>query len=237
MRLLHLNINGEKKRTCLSGVLRCMLEGCIVLVLFTSLSGAGNQVSAQVIALKTNLLYDATASANLAFEVKVGKRWTLGAGAGLNLWSPVKSSDPKADLPPKWRHVLVNAEARYWFCSVFVRDFIGINAAYSHFNATGAGYPVGWAEKCFYTFGTTPEGSESSVVDTRKQGNMVAGGVFYGWSWILSPHISLEVEAGVDVGHVWYDEFECQRCGPFIEKKEEWFVGPKLGLNFIWQIK
>ena len=194
-------------------------------------------VSAQVVALKTNLLYDATASANLALEVKVADRWTLGAGAGLNLWNPVKSSDSAEDLPPKWRHVLVNAEARYWFCSVFVRDFIGINAVYSHFNVAGDGYPVAWAEKMIYTFGTTPAGSESSVIDTRKQGDMVAAGVFYGWSWILSPHISLELEAGLDIGHAWYDEYACQRCGLLLEKKEEWFLAPKLGVNFIWQIK
>ncbi|MBR1808746.1 MAG: DUF3575 domain-containing protein [Paludibacteraceae bacterium] len=235
-RTTHINY-GNRHESGLNGRFSLVILRLFVSIFLLSGFSSSGFLSAQVVALKTNLLYDATASANLAFEVKLADRWTLGAGAGLNLWNPVKSSDSKEDLPPKWRHVLVNVEARYWFCSVFVRDFIGINAVYSHFNATGDGYPVGWAEKMIYTFGTTPAGSESSVADTRKQGDMVAAGVFYGWSWILSPHISLELEAGLDVGHAWYDEYACQRCGPLLEKKEEWFLAPKLGVNFIWQIK
>ncbi len=183
--------------------------------------------SAQVIALKNNLLYDATASANLAFEVKLADRWTLGAGAGLNLWNPVHSADRDKDQPPKWRHVLVNLEARYWFCSVFVRDFIGMNVVYSHYNVAGSvngsGYPVSWIYK--------------DLENNRRQGDMVAAGVFYGWSWILSPHISLELEGGADVGYTWYDEFDCARCGALHEPKQQWFVMPKVGINFIWQIK
>lgn len=182
-----------------------------------------NTASAQVIALKNNLLYDATASANLAFEVKLADRWTLGAGAGLNLWNPVKSSERDLDQPPKWRHVLVNVEARYWFCSVFVRDFIGMNVVYSHYNVAGGGYPVGWLYK--------------ELANNRRQGDMVAAGAFYGWSWILSPHISLELEGGADVGYTWYDEFDCARCGALHESKQQWFVMPKVGINFIWQIK
>lgn len=207
-----------------SASLMCFFRNSIFLSLFIVLFlGLPTRANAQVIALKTNLLYDASASAGLAFEAKVAPRWTLGAGVGLNLWSPVKSSDPDLDFPPKWRHVLVNAEAKYWFCQVFARDFIGVNVAYSHFNIAGGGYPIGWLYK--------------DLENKRKQGDLVAAGVFYGWSWILSPHISIEAEAGVDVGYAWYNEFDCARCGPLLGPKNEWFVAPKLGLNFIWQIK
>ena len=195
------------------------------LFLFFVVGGFSTTISAQVVAAKTNLLYDASMSPYLGLEVKVADRWTLGAGAGFNFWNPVKSTDPKKDLPPKWRHVLVNAEARYWFCSAFVRDFIGVNVLWSHYNvAGGQAYPVQWLYK--------------SLEDTRKQGDMVAAGVFYGWSWILSPHISIELEAGADAGYTWYDEYECPRCGALREEnKREWFVLPKVGVNFIWQIK
>jgi len=198
----------------------CMLFSLLLCLIFVTTSTA----DAQVVALKNNLLYDAAASANVALEVKLADRWTLGAGVGLNLWSPLKSAEPTEDLPPKWRHFLVNVEARYWFCKVFVRDFIGINAAYSTFNvAGGKNYPIQWLYK--------------SLENTRKEGHMVAGGVFYGWSWILSPHTSFELEGGLDVGYAWYDEYDCERCGPFRENKHEFFLAPKLGVNFIWQIK
>ena len=218
----------------MNGRSRSLCRICVLLLLFvsTSVSSFG-----QVVALKNNLLYDGVATANLALEFKVADRWTLSAGAGLNVWNPLKSKDVD-DVLPKWRHVLVDVEAKYWFCSVFVRDFIGIDLNYGHFNIAGGGkdYPVAWAYKCVLPFGTNPE-SSANPAETRRQGDMVAGGVFYGWSWILSPHISLELLAGANVGYSWYDEYDCEHCGASHGEYQTWFLMPKFGINFIWQIK
>ena len=201
------------------GLMRCICT----FVMMVWLAIAGSPASAQVVALKNNLFYDAAATANLGLEWKLADRWTMGVGAGLNLWNPVKSSDPNKDLPPKWRHVLVNMEFKYWFCSVFARDFIGMNVAYSHYNMATGMYPIGWVNK--------------DLMNYRYQGDMVAAGVFYGWSWILSPHISLELEGGIDGGYAWYDKYDCARCGNKYEAERKWFVAPKLGFNFIVQLK
>lgn len=192
----------------------------VMLLWVVGMSGMSN---AQVIALKNNLFYDAAATANLGLEWRLTDHWTMGIGAGLNLWNPVKSADRDKDLPPKWRHVLVNMEFKYWFCSIFARDFIGFNTAYSHYNVATGMYPIGWVNK--------------DLMNYRYQGDMVAAGVFYGWSWILSPHISLELEGGIDGGYAWYDKYDCARCGNKFESERRWFVAPKLGFNFIIQMK
>ena len=52
------------------------------------------------IALRTNLLYDATLSPNLGVEVRVDSAWTVGLLAGINAWDVDKAKNRK------WRHIL-----------------------------------------------------------------------------------------------------------------------------------
>lgn len=171
----------------------------------------------EIIALKNNLLYDAAATPNLSVEVAVAPRWTLALTAGFNPF-PLKD-----DKYPKWRHLLVMPEARYWFCQTFYRDFLSIDLMYSHFNAAGGKYPVGWLYP--------------SLMDYRKQGDLVAAGAAYGWSWILAPHWSIEVEGGLNVGYAWYDEYECKQCGESYGKKRQLVLIPRFAVNIIWQIR
>ena len=175
------------------------------------------QAEAQVVALKNNLLYDAVLTPNLSLEVKLAERWTLEMGAGFN---PFPLSD---DVDHKWRHVLVGVEPKYWFCKAFQRDFIGINLCYSHFNVSGGDYPVGWLY---------PE-----VKNNRFQGDMVAGGASYGWHFIVSPHVSFELEGGADVGYAWFDRYNCGRCGTLIDSPRKWFVMPKAGVNIVIMLR
>ena len=118
-----------------------------------------------VFAIKNNLLYDAVLTPNLTFEVKLAKRWTLQAEVGFN---PFPLDDTKEH---KWRHVLVDLEGKYWFCEAFHQGFIGVNAAYSHFNVAKGYYPVGWLYK--------------DVLNHRVQGDAVMAGVSGGWQWVV----------------------------------------------------
>lgn len=177
----------------------------------------------QNFAIKNNLLYDAMLTPNLGLEARVADRWTIGINVGFNPW-PLKD-----EQFPKWRHLFIAPQARYYFCSVFARDFIEMNAVYSHYNVGGvgsklwdAGFPIGWLYP--------------DVHNNRLQGDMVAAGVAYGWSWICSPHFSIEAEAGIDVGYTWYKRYECPWCGSFLGDEDKWFWMPKLGVNLIWQI-
>lgn len=72
---------------------------------------------AQSVALKTNLVYDATANANLAVEMQVAPKWTVELSGNLNLW---KFSEGK-----QWRNYVVQPEVRYWLCDTFSGHFFG----------------------------------------------------------------------------------------------------------------
>ena len=165
----------------------------------------------EMVALKNNLLYDAALTPNLAVEIRLAPKWSMELGAGFN---PFPLDDTKF---PKWRHVAAWIAPRYWFCNVFNRGFFSFNAAYAHYNVAGGKYPLGWMYK--------------KVLDNRYQGDAVMAGVSFGWHFAISPHFSVELEAGADVGYTWYTEFECKHCGAQKAQEGSWFALPKVGVN------
>ncbi len=70
---------------------------------------------AQKWAVKSNLLYDATASINLGVETALAKKWTFDLSGN---WNPFEFSDNK-----KWKHWFVQPEVRYWTCNRFGGHF------------------------------------------------------------------------------------------------------------------
>ena len=162
-------------------------------------------------AIKNNLLYDAVLTPNLSLEFRVAKHWTMQLDAGFN---PFPLSD---EVEHKWRHLLLGLEAKYWFRDAFACDFIGVNAVYSHFNVAQGWYPIGWLYK--------------DVRNYRLQGDMVAAGVSYGWHFVLSKHVGLELEAGVDGGYAWFNRYGCAHCDALVDSPRRWFAMPKAGVN------
>ncbi len=84
----------------------------------------------QDVAVKTNLLYDIAAfTANAGVEVGLAPRWTLDVSANYNGWT--LSGDRR------WKHWLVQPEARYWFCDRFAGHFIAGHALGGQYNVGG----------------------------------------------------------------------------------------------------
>ena len=160
------------------------------------------------------------------------QHWTIGLNFGYNPWwhhadgghtFPFGKGEARAtDDRVQWRHFIIAPEARYWFCSVFAGHFIGFNAMATCFNQGNVKYP----------FGLYP-----SLKDSRRQGKAFGIGAFYGYSWILSPHWSIEAEAGVDVGFAHFKEYNCSHCGAFLRKDTKPFVAPKVGINAVYNLK
>jgi hypothetical protein len=167
----------------------------------------------EIVALKNNLIYDATLTPNLTLEFRLAERWTMEFGVGFN---PFPLDDTKY---PKWRHLSVSVTPRYWFCKAFDRGFLSFNAAYAHYNVAGGTWPVGFIYK--------------QLQDSRFQGDAVMIGEGIGWHFAISPHFSIELEAGVEAGYTWYDQFECKHCGERTAHKSHWFVLPKAGINLV----
>lgn len=72
---------------------------------------------AQKVAVKTNLLYDATTTMNLGLEIGLGKKWSLDLSGNYNPW--------KFDDETRLRHWGVQPELRYWLCEKFNGSFSG----------------------------------------------------------------------------------------------------------------
>ncbi len=66
-----------------------------VLFLFLLLAGMTN-VYGQKFAVKSNLLYDATATINLGVEMGLSKKWTLDLSGNYNGWNALETLDGSA---------------------------------------------------------------------------------------------------------------------------------------------
>lgn len=173
---------------------------------------------AQRLALRNNLLYDATLTPNLGAEIRLDSVWTVGLNVGINAWDIDKA------INKKWRHVLVSPNVRKYLHrgdTLWHKSYIEGNLIYSHFNVGNTKIPFG-----LY----------SAIKDRRLQGDLLALGGKYGYSWILSRDWRLEAEAGIAIGYAWFKEYDCDHCGTFYGKGDRIFLLPQLGINVVYII-
>ena len=185
--------------------------------MFCVLTACLSVMSAQRVALKSNLLHDATATINAGIEIKVAPKWTVDVSGGFNAW---KFSDNK-----RWKHWVVQPEARYWFCDPFSGHFVGAHLLGGQYNIGGVNIPVDLLGTDF-----------RKLKDTRYQGWFGGLGIAYGYAWALSQHWNLEAEIGLGWTYTRYDRFRCAGCGKKIEtNRPHNYVGPtKLAINLVY---
>lgn len=185
----------------------------LLLVIVTGIPG----MFARGVALKTNLLYDATLTANAGAEFQLAPRWSFDLSGNLNAWSIHGH---------KWKHWLVQPEARYWFCDAIAGHFVGAHLLGGQYNF--GNIDLG---------GLKLPGTDFSVLkDTRHQGWYAGAGVAYGYSWILGRHWNLEAELGVGWVYTRYDVYPCAECGRRLEHNScHHYVGPtKAAINLVY---
>ena len=186
----------------------------LILLLITT---ANLNLHAQDVAVKTNLLYDATATINAGVEVAIAPRWTLDISGNFNGWNQSHQR--------RWKHWLVQPEARYWFCDPFAGHFLGMHLH-------GGQYNVGGLDNSISFLGT----DFSGLSDYRYQGWFLGAGVAYGYSVILGRHWNMEFEIGIGYAYTRYDQFNCVGCGRKIkEDQDHHYFGPtKAAINLIY---
>lgn len=189
------------------------------LFLMAFLAMGGVSLSAQNVALKTNLLYDATATVNLGLEVGLAPKWTFDLSGNLNAWNAF------GDM--RWKHWLVQPEARYWFCERFNGHFLGFHALGGQYNVGNIPNNISW-----FPFNTDLR----KLSNNRYQGWGVGGGVAWGYDVILGRHWNLEFELGLGVIYTRYDKFECKDCGAKIASDVPYiYYGPtKAAVNLVY---
>lgn len=185
------------------------------LFLLIFLLGTVAGAKGQDVALKSNLLADGFLSPNLGIEVGVAPKWTIDLSGQVNFWDVNKH---------KWKHWLIQPEARYWFCDRFSRHFVGLHGLGGVFNA-------GLIKNDVKFLGI----DYSPLSDNRYQGWAVGAGVAYGYAFILGVHWNLEFEIGAGYAYLKYDKFECADCGRKVGSSDRHYVGPtKAAINLVY---
>lgn len=185
--------------------------------LFLSLTFCSVCAQGQRIAVKTNLLYDALYTINIGVEVGMAPRWTLDVSGNYNGWT--------LSHERRWKHWLVQPEARYWFCDRFAGHFLGMHIL-------GGKYNIGGLKNGISFLGT----DFSKISERRYQGWFTGAGVAYGYAWILGTHWNLEAELGVGWIYTRFDSYPCARCGrKLAEDRPHHYVGPtKAAVNLVY---
>ena len=188
-----------------------------LLIVSICLVVASLTASAQNVVVKTNLLYDITATANLGIEFSVAPKWTVDISGNLNAWT---FSDNK-----KWKHWVLQPEARYWLCERFNGHFVGAHLV-------GGIYNMGNWNTDFTFLGT----DFGQLKEHRYEGWLVGAGIAYGYHWMLGRHWSVEAEIGIGYVYTQADKYECPRCGEQLENnKPHHYVEPtKAAVNLIY---
>lgn len=171
---------------------------------------------AQNAAVKTNILYDATATVNVGMEFGLAPKWTLDLSGNLNAWSKNEHT--------KWKHWMIQPEARYWFCDRFSRHFLGAHLIGGAFNFGNINNNISFLGTDF-----------SRLSDKRYQGYAYGAGVAYGFAFVLSKHFNLELEAGFGYMCLDYETYECDGCGRKVAEDIHHYVGPtKAAVNLVY---
>ena len=187
-------------------------RGVILLLLFTF----SMPLLAQNIAVKSNLLYDFTATLNLGVEVKFAPKWTADLSANYN---PFAFSNDK-----KWKHWMLQPELRYWFCDAFNRHYVGLHLLGGVFNTGNIDTPS------LISLFPTDKGY-------RYEGEMVGAGLSYGYHHVLSPRWSLEYSLGLGWVQTDYEKYECPHCGDHLNDGQKDFFGvTKAAVSLIYLI-
>lgn len=163
-----------------------------------------NSVRCQEVALKSNLIADATTTFNLAAEIGISAKNTLDLYVNYNPW---KFGDNKS-----FKHLMVQPEYRFWFCERFSGSFLGIHAHAGIFNVGGVDMPFGLWHK---------------LKDYRYEGEFIGAGISYGYQWILNKHWNIEANIGAGYAYIHYDKYQCKDCGKRLKKDQNRnYLGP-----------
>ncbi len=163
--------------------------------------------------IKTNLLYDATATINLGVEFRLGTNTSIDLPFNYNPW--------KFDNNRKWKHFLAQPEFRLWTRQAFEGHFFGVHAHYAYYNISNL-----------------PHGPFSEYMrDHRLEGWLAGAGISYGYRWNFNHWLGLEATVGVGYAYKDYEVFECRTCGDFMDTNKKHYFGPtKVGLNLVFGI-
>ena len=172
-------------------------------------------LSAQEVAVKTNLLADVLTSPNIGVEVKLSRRFSVEADFHYNPFPSGK------DI--RWKHWMLQPELRYWTCQPFGGHFFGVHLMYGVYNVGNVKLPFGILK---------------GIRTSRYEGDFMGAGLSYGYHFILSPRWSIETSIGVGFLHNKYERYRCFHCGEKTGSGNKNFIAPtKAAVSLVYVIK
>ncbi len=168
-------------------------------------------ICAQQIAVKSNIVYDATATLNVGAEYAINKKISIDLSGNYNGWNMGDKS---------WKHWLIQPEGRYWLYESFNGHFFGIHAMYLD-------YDVSRMELPFIDFERR----------NHYKGTAYGGGVTYGYSLYITPRFNIEFSAGIGYLNFEYDKTVIRTETLEGRFKKSYFGPTKLGISVIYIIK
>lgn len=181
-----------------------------IFLLLSVVMASATTVCAQKWGVKSNLIYDATATVNLGVEAALGRKVTLDLSGNYQPW---KFGDARL------KHWLVQPEVRYWLCESFNGHFFGLHGHYAQYNVGGIGF-------------------NDNFRHNRYQGYLWGAGLSYGYQWLIGPRWNLEATVGLGYARLHDDKYPIAECGEVIRTRSRDYFGPtKIGLSLIFIIQ
>lgn len=173
---------------------------------------------AQQVGIKTNLLYWATTTPNIAIETALGPKLTLEISLAYNPWT-----FDTAEQVKRIQHWVIMPEFRWWLAERYDGHFLGFHAFAGSYNAGGVKLPLGIF---------------SQLETNRYEGYAAGVGISYGYQWYLGANWNLEATVALGYSYLNYDQYACQRCGDYAGHRSKHYFGPtKAGLSLVYLFK
>jgi hypothetical protein len=215
----------------------------IALLMFLVLWMTGLKLSAQDMALKTNLLYDATTTINLGYEVTLNHKATLDIWVNYNPWTlghkwvglsdeqtfPV-SSPSASERETKLKHFMIQPEVRWWLCEKFNGHFFGVHLHGGMFNVGAIKMPFGWGrykDASGNYLGTYPE-------KMRPVGHPEIEVNGIGYKVSDKPYPGLGSVSGTELERNDIYWGNADRDGIYTNNFEGWFIGAGVSYGYHW---
>lgn len=180
-------ISSRPNKSCLMVVNRIFFRSHInlIIILFLFFLMPFRTTTAQELALKTNLLYDAATIPSFGMEVSLSKNYTVNV---CTTYCPFTYNTDN-----KWRNWSIQPELRHWlFFTPFFDTYIGVSTIFGGFNLANLSF--------------------LNLEDKRVQGTFFGGGFTLGCHRILSPHWGIEGGIGLGYIHASYSRYLNYNC-------------------------
>lgn len=163
--------------------------------------------SKQLFAVKSNLLYDVTATLNFGFELALGEKTSFDVSINCNPWT---FSDSR-----RMRLWIAQPEFRKWKSARFEKSFWGAHLSYGIYDAGGV--------------------LAGNLKSHRYQGIAIGAGVSYGYRWNLGESFAVEAELGAGYVYLNYEKYARPQSEDKLRSDNSSYLGPtKLAFNLIY---